>query len=47
MNLDSQRLVKTSNCENCGIRKLNSKVDGLVKGIYDEDQIFLKDDSKI
>ena len=47
MNLDSQRLVKTSNCENFGIRELNSKVDGLVKGIYDEDQIFLKDDSII
>ena len=33
VDLDSQRLVRTAICEDCGIGDLNSKVDGLVQEI--------------
>lgn len=38
VDLDSQRLVRTAICEDCGIGDLNSKVDGLVQEIYEEDR---------
>ena len=38
VDLDSQRLVRTAICEDCGIGDLNSKVDGLVQEIYKEDR---------
>ena len=38
VDLDSQRLVRTAICEDCGIGDLNSKVDGLVQDIYEEDR---------
>ena len=38
VDLDSQRLVRTAICEDCGIGDLNSKVDGLVQEIYQEDR---------
>ena len=38
VDLDSQRLVRTAICEDCGIGDLNSKVDGLVQKIYEEDR---------
>ena len=38
VDLDSQRLVRTSICEDCGIGDLNSKVDGLVQEIFEEDR---------
>ena len=38
VDLDSQRLVRTAICEDCGIGDLNSKVDGLVQEIFEEDQ---------
>ena len=38
VDLDSQRLVRTAICEDCGIGDLNSKVDGLVEEIYEEDR---------
>lgn len=39
VDLDSQRLVRTAYCENCGIGQLNTKVEGLVLKIIAEDQI--------
>ena len=38
VDLDSQRLVRTAICEDCGIGDLNSKVDGLVQEIFEEDR---------
>ena len=38
VDLDSQRLVRTAICEDCGIGDLNSKVDGLVQDIFEEDR---------
>ena len=38
VNLDSQRLVRTDDCENCGIKQLNTKVVGLVLKIIEEDK---------
>ena len=38
VDLDSQRLVRTAICEDCGIGDLNSKVDGLVQEIFAEDR---------
>ena len=38
VDLDSQRLVRTAICEDCGIGDLNSKVDGLVQDIFKEDR---------
>ena len=35
VDLDSQRLVRTAICEDCGIGDLNSKVDGLVQDIFE------------
>jgi len=37
VNLDSHRLVRTDDCENCGIKQLNTKVVGLVLKIIEED----------
>ena len=39
IDLDSQRLVRTSSCVECNIEQLNNKVDELVLEIFDEDQI--------
>ena len=39
IDLDSQRLVRTSSCVECNIEQLNNKVDELVVEIFDEDQI--------
>ena len=39
VDLDSQRLVRTSSCVECNIEQLNTKVVELVKKIIDEDQI--------
>ncbi len=39
VDLDSQRLVRTANCEDCNIKQLNNSVDELVLKIFDEDQI--------
>ena len=39
VDLDSQRLVRTDDCENCGIGQLNTKVEGLVLKIIEEDKI--------
>jgi len=38
VDLDSQRLVRTAFCDDCSIGDLNSKVDGLVRSIFEEDQ---------
>ena len=38
VDLDSQRLVRTAICEDCGIGDLNSKVNGLVQEIFEEDR---------
>ncbi len=38
VNLDSHRLVRTDDCENCGIKQLNTKVVGLVLKIIEEDK---------
>ena len=43
VDLDSQRLVRTAICEDCGIGDLNSKVDGLVQEIYEEDRDSFED----
>ncbi len=39
VDLDSQRLVRTSSCVECNIEQLNNNVDELVRKIIDEDQI--------
>ena len=39
VDLDSRRLVRTDDCENCGIGQLNTKVAGLVLKIIEEDRI--------
>ena len=39
VDLDSRRLVRTDDCENCGIGQLNTKVAGLVLKIIEEDKI--------
>ncbi|MEO1838969.1 MAG: hypothetical protein ABGY12_07245, partial [Candidatus Lambdaproteobacteria bacterium] len=39
VDLDSQRLVRTSSCVECNIEQLNKNVDELVLKIIDEDQI--------
>jgi len=39
VDLDSQRLVRTSSCVECNIEQLNTNVDELVLKIFDEDQI--------
>jgi len=39
VDLDSQRLVRTSSCVECNIEQLNNNVDELVLKIIDEDQI--------
>ena len=39
VDLDSQRLVRTSSCVECNIEQLNNNVDELVRKIFDEDQI--------
>ena len=39
VDLDSQRLVRTSSCVECNIEQLNNNVDELVLKIFDEDQI--------
>ena len=43
VDLDSQRLVRTAICEDCGIGDLNSKVDGLVQEIFEEDRDSFKE----
>ena len=37
VDLDSQRLVRTAICEDCGIGALNAKVEGMVRKILEED----------
>jgi len=39
VDLDSQRLVRTSSCVECNIEQLNNNVNELVLKIFDEDQI--------
>ena len=39
VDLDSQRIVRTSSCVECNIEQLNNKVNELVLKIFDEDQI--------
>jgi len=39
VDLDSQRLVRTSTCVECNIEQLNNNVNELVLKIFDEDQI--------
>ena len=39
VDIDSQRLVRTSSCVECNIEQLNNNVDELVLKIFDEDQI--------
>jgi len=39
VDLDSQRLVRTSSCVECNIEQLNNNVDELVLKIFEEDQI--------
>ena len=39
VDLDSQRLVRTSSCVECNIEQLNNNVEELVMKIFDEDQI--------
>ena len=39
VDLDSQRLVRTSSCVECNIEQLNNNVNELVVKIFDEDQI--------
>ena len=39
VDLDSQRLVRTSSCVECNIEQLNNNVNALVLKIFDEDQI--------
>ena len=39
VDLDSQRLVRTSSCVECNIEQLNNNVNELVMKIFDEDQI--------
>ena len=41
VDLDSQRLVRTSFCENCNIKQLNNNVDQLVLKIFEEDKISI------
>ena len=40
VDLDSQRLVRTSSCSECNINELNNNVDDLVLKIFAEDQIL-------
>ena len=37
VDLDSQRLVRTAICEDCGIGALNAKVEGMVRKILEDD----------
>ena len=39
VDLDSQRIVRTSSCVECNIEQLNNNVNELVLKIFDEDQI--------
>jgi len=39
VDLDSQRIVRTSSCVECNIEQLNNNVNDLVLKIFDEDQI--------
>ena len=41
VDLDSQRLVRTSFCENCNIKQLNNNVDHLVLKIFEEDKFTI------
>ena len=41
VDIDSQRLVRTANCDDCTIKELNNYVDELVQKIFDEDQISI------
>jgi len=41
VDLDSQRLVRTSSCVECNIEQLNNNVNALVQKIFDEDQISI------
>ena len=41
VDLDSQRLVRTSFCENCNIKQLNNNVDQLVLKIFEEDKFSI------